>query len=436
MLIEKKNRLSSPWIFTPMLFVAIGLGGGGIVGTMTSVMFKDFGFSNALIGAVALLSLPSAFRFLWSPWIDALGSKRRLCFTFTAIIGVILMVLSIVIYTGYMTPLLAFSLILCFALLFSCLEVSSDGYYIRVFDKAEQAEFVGIKTAAIRGGIILSLVLFVRLAGQLQEDGAALEIAWGKAMGLASVTLLVLAVYYLFGLPKAKDDYAVKDTGAFPLFTVLKEYVQQRRAWAIIAMLLIFRFGQGMQVYMVPPFLMDAADAGGFAMNAKEVAMLKTYADVPFMIIGGILGGFIIKWFGLRKTLIPFTMFMNLPNFAYIFLAIFRPQAQFMIGGTEFYTYVFGTAVVETLGYGIGFSAFFYYLHAIADGEHKTSMLAISSGIMGLGFYIPGGISGVLQQMLGYPSLFVLSSTAGLLTLAIIPFLPMEKIAKPQIRKV
>ena len=52
-------------------------------------------------------------------------------------------------------------------------------------------------------------------------------------------------------------------------------------------------------------------------------------------------------------------------------------------------------------------------------------MLAISSGLMGLGFYLPGGLSGVVQQMMGYPSLFILSSTAGLLTLAIIPFLPM-----------
>ncbi len=430
MLIEKKNRLSTPWLFTPMLFLTVGMGFGGIVGQMSSVMFKDFGFSNALIGAVALLSLPSALRFLWAPWIDSMGSKRNLCIVFSAIIGVVIMALAGVIYTGNLTPIIAFSLILVFSVFCSCFEVASDGYYIRIFDKEEQAEFVGIKTSGIRAGIILALVLFVRLGGQLQEDGATKEAAWGKAVAFASVTLLALAAYYVFGLPKAKDDYAVKGTGSFPLWTVLVEYLQQRRSWAIIAMLLIFRFGQGMQVYMVPPFLMDAVDAGGYAMNAKEIALLKTYAEVPCMIVGGILGGFIIKWLGLRKTLIPFTMFMNVPNFLYIFLSVVRPQDQFAIGNTSFFTYVFATSFVETLGYGIGFSAFFYYLHAIADGEHKTSMLAISSGIMGLGFFIPGGISGVLQEWLGYPSLFIISSTAGLLTLVIIPFLPMEKITR------
>lgn len=422
---KKHPVLHSPWLFIPMLFLAVGAGGGGIVGNLTTVMFKDFGFSNALIGAVALLSLPSSLRFLWAPWVDAMGSKRSLCRHFTSIMGLIILATGGMIFAGHLSPTVAFIAIALFALVFSCLEVASDGYYIRIFNKEQQAEFVGIKTAAIRGGIILSIAIFIRLAGEWQEQGLSKEVAWGRSVMLAGATLLALAVYYWKALPHAADDEPVRDHKAFPLFSILKEYISQNRAWAIILMLLIFRFGQGMQVYMVPPFLMDSAEAGGYGMNPKDIAMLKTFAEMPFMIIGGIVGGLVIKRCGLKRTLIPFTLLMNLPNFAYIALSIFRPQATFTLFGSSFYTPVFLTSVVETLGYGAGFSAFYYYLHAIADGRHKTSMLAISSGLMGLGFYLPGGLSGVVQQMMGYPSLFILSSTAGLLTLAIIPFLPM-----------
>ena len=414
-----------------MLFLAVGAGGGGIVGNLTSVMFKDFGYSNALIGAAALLLLPSSLRFFWAPWIDSLGSKRDLCWRFTALMALLVLLLGGLTAMKMLTPVTAFIIIGLFALVFSCLEVASDGYYIRIFDRKMQAEFVGIKTAAIRGGIILSIVLFIRLAGDLQEKGWEKNMAWGIAVASAGATLLLLALYYRYALPRAPGDEAVKDSSPFPLGPVLKEYVTQKRAWAIIAMLLIFRLGQGMQVYMVPPFLMDSPDLGGFGMGPKDIAMLKTFADMPCMIVGGILGGFIIKRYGLKRTLIPFTLFMNVPNFAYIYLSVAHPVAEITIFGYPFYRDVFFTAMLETLGYGIGFSAFYYYLHAIAVGKHKTSMLAISSGLMGLGFYLPGALSGILQEHLGYSSLFIISSTTGLLTLAILPFLPMPSFDEP-----
>ncbi len=426
-----KKITSSPWIFIPMLFLAVGAGGGGLVGNLTTVMFKDFGFSNALIGAIALLSLPSCLRFLWAPWVDSLGSKRDLCWRFTALMGLLILLLGAMVALGHLTPGLAFGVVAVFSLIFSCLEVSADGYYIRIFNRKQQAGFVGVKTAAIRGGIILAIVLFIRMAGDLQEKGWTKDAAWGTSVLWAGVLLLLLALYYRQTLPRAPGDEPVKDHAAFPLVPVLKEYINQHRAWAIITMLLIFRFGQGMQVYMVPPFLMDTSDAGGYGMSPKNIAMLKTFADMPCMIIGGILGGLIIKRFGLRRTLVPFTLLLNVPNFAYIYLAYFRPEATMSVFGYIFYRDVFWTAALETLGYGIGFSAFYYYLHAIAKGKHKTSMLAISSGLMGLGFYLPGALSGILQERLGYPVLFIISSSLGLVTLLIIPFLPTPSFEEP-----
>lgn len=421
-----KQIFQSPWFFVPVLFMAVGAGGGGIIGSLTSVMFKDLGYSNVLVGAVALLSLPSSFRFLWAPWVDRLGTKRNLCWRFITGMAGLISLLAVIVYTGIITPPIAFTLIVVFSIVFASLEVSADGYYIRVFDRKRQAEFVGIKAAAIRGGILLSIILFVTYAGQLQEVHQwSVNHAWGAAVFGASIFLALLALYARFFLPKVASDEAVKDPQAFPLIPIIKEYLQQPGVWAVIGMLLIFRFGQGILIYMAPPFYMDPFEAGGYGMNAKDIGLLKTLTDFPWMTLGGILGGFIIMKLGLRRTIIPFTLLLCLPNFAYIYLAYYLPRETFELFGHTYYHAVFWVSCIESLGYGIGFSGFFYYIHAIAQGKHKTSMLAISSGLMGLGFYLPGSISGVLQQMTDYTTVFIVSSVVGLLTLVIVPFLPM-----------
>lgn len=408
-----------------MLFISVGAGGGGIVGNLTTVMFKDLGMSNAIVGAAALLSLPSSFRFFWAPWVDGLGSKRGLCWRFILILGVLILVLAGLVAGGLTNPILLFLVLFVFAYFFSCLEVASDGYYIRIFKPRDQAEFVGIKVAGIRAGIIISIVVFVRLAGEWQEKGWDKQVAWGCTIALAALMFFVFALYTRYALPRADDDEAVKDATGFPLKTILKEYLQQKRVWAIVVMLLIFRFGQGILVYMSPAFYMDTMEAGGFGLNTKEVALLKTFTDVPWMIIGGIAGGLIVQRYGLKRLIYPFTLLLALPNFGYVYLAAIQPTTIVALLGERFYLELFLVSTLESLGYGVGFSGFYYYIHAIATGRHKTSMLAISSGLMGLGFYLPGGMSGVLQEYLGYSALFGVSCFIGLLTLVVLPLLPM-----------
>jgi MFS transporter, PAT family, beta-lactamase induction signal transducer AmpG len=118
---------------------------------------------------------------------------------------------------------------------------------------------------------------------------------------------------------------------------------------------------------------------------------------------------------------------MNLPNLLYVYIAIVQPEEMIQILGTMFYTKLFIVSCLESLGYGLGFSAFFFYIHALATGPNKTSILAISSGFMGLGFFIPGGISGIIQSWLGFAGLFALSSVVGMAAIFLILLAPMPR---------
>jgi PAT family beta-lactamase induction signal transducer AmpG len=43
----------------------------------------------------------------------------------------------------------------------------------------------------------------------------------------------------------------------------------------------------------------------------------------------------------------------------------------------------------------------------IAEGEHKTAHYAICTGFMALGMMVPGMLSGVIQEWLGYKDFFL-----------------------------
>lgn len=424
---KQAKGLSSPWCFVFTLYFAAGMCGGGIIGNLTAVMYADMGYSNVFIGGVALLSLPTSIRFLWSAYIDAIGSKRNLACFFIACLGLICLLLSLVIYIDFAftwTTLILFGLLsFCFA----SLEISADGYYIRALSLRRQAEFVGIKAAAIRLGIIFVLVVLVRLAGELTDREWAANTAWGTVLLSAACIFFILAAYNFRFLPQAQDDHAVKNKG-FALAAVVRDYLKMEKVWAVMLLILCYRWGQGLLFFMLVPFFMNSWEDGGMAMSTSEVALLKTYTDMPWMIVGGIVGGMIIKRFGLRLVFIPMAFMMNLPNLLYVYVAFVQPEGMIQILGTQFYTKLFIVSCFESLGYGLGFAAFFFYIHAISTGRNKTSRLAISSGLMGLGFFVPGGISGIIQSWLGFPGLFIVSTVVGMGAILLILLVPMPRI--------
>ena len=89
---------------------------------------------------------------------------------------------------------------------------------------------------------------------------------------------------------------------------------------------------------------------------------------------------------------------INLPNAAYLLLAIFRPES---------FVWVNVAIAVEQFGYGFGFAAFLMVLIYIATGERKTAHYAIATGFMALGMMIPGMFSGWLEDLIGYEQFFV-----------------------------
>ena len=82
-----KEKKKSPWAWIPSLYLAEGLPNVAVV-TISVIMYKRMGISNADITLyTSWLYLPWVLKFLWSPFVDLLKTKRWWIITMQLLIG-------------------------------------------------------------------------------------------------------------------------------------------------------------------------------------------------------------------------------------------------------------------------------------------------------------------------------------------------------------
>ena len=187
-----------------------------------------------------------------------------------------------------------------------------------------------------------------------------------------------------------------------------------------VAFIVLYRFGEAMLLKLAAPFLLDTAEAGGMALSTSQVGVAYGTIGLASLIVGGLLGGWLISRYGLKKCIWPMALALNAPDLVYVYMSFNTdlPAA-----------FVYTLVAVEQFGYGIGTTAFMFYMIQLTGGKYKTAHFAISTGIMALGMMLPGFISGKLQDIAGYPKFFVIVCLATLPGLLLIPFLKLKKSA-------
>jgi PAT family beta-lactamase induction signal transducer AmpG len=264
-----------------------------------------------------------------------------------------------------------------------------------------------------------------------------------------------------------------------------REYFSRDRIFAVLAFILFYRFGESMLGKMASPFLLDPADKGGLAVQTQAVGVITGTVGVLGLTLGGLLGGWTISKWGIKKSLWPMVLALNIPNLFYIWLAFKKPRsplseriagdnlpfAHFAVNDptssafawvvdfivnipSQIYNLLLllwealrdpvgQVIVVDQFGYGFGFAAYMVYLMFLSQGaKFRTSHYAISTGLMALGAMIAGIVSGYLQQYFGarfpengYAYFFVavcFLTIPGMLTLFFIP-MDREDIKEAQI---
>ena len=389
-------KIDKPWYWIPVLNFASGLPYAIII-SVSVIMYKSLGISNEDIGIyTSLLYLPWVIKPFWSPFIDLFSTKRKWFLSMQLLISIAFLVVGLTIpMTHFFILSLAVFWIAAFASATN--DVASDGFYMLALAKEQQSLFLGIRSTFYRLAMLSGNGLIVIIAGFFEQKYGDKTKAWSYTMVIVGLIMTVITIYNYFSTPKITENGIESKTKA-SFGAVFSSFFQKKQIGFILAFILLFRLGESQLLKMLTPFLIDEKAVGGMGLTTEDVGIIYGTFGVSALVIGGILGGFVISRDGLGKWMLPMILTMHLPIIGFVLLSHFHPVSVL---------YVYATVIIEQFGYGFGFAAFMMYLIFVADGESKTSHYSIATGFMALGMMLPGMVSGYIQDYLGYANFFI-----------------------------
>ena len=397
------SRRSSrnPWAWVTTLYFAQGIP-YVVAMTVSVIMYKRMGISNTDIALwTSGLYLAWVLKPLWSPFVDMYRTKRLWVISLQLVLGLALILAAVAI------PMPSFFLVTILIFWFMAFasathDIAADGFYMLALPEHQQASFAGVRSTFYRIAMITGQGLLVVLAGYLETHGEAnIAHAWSVTFGVLAVLFLVFFAYHRFILPYPGGDRPVRTTEQGPLkdfLEVFASFFRKKNIVATLAFLLLYRFAEAQLVKLVTPFLLDGRDGGGLGLTTSEVGIVYGSIGVVSLLLGGLIGGYLVSRRGLRFWLWIMVFVMHIPDLMFVYLSQVQPESLFLISGA---------VALEQFGYGFGFTAYMLYMIHVSEGDHKTAHYAICTGFMALGMMLPGMASGWIQEQLGYKMFFI-----------------------------
>ncbi|MFC0135881.1 MFS transporter [Massilia eurypsychrophila] len=396
---QKAPVKSRPWAWIPSLYFSQSIP-YVIVMMLSVVMYKDLGISNTDIALyTSWLYLPWVIKPLWSPVVDMFRTKRWWIVGLQLVIGASLAMVALTMrLPGFFQASLAVMWLMAFSS--ATHDIAADGFYMLGLRQQQQAAFVGVRSTFYRVGMLAGQGGLVYLAGQLTERTGDVRFAWSVVFFVLAAMFLLLCVYHRFVLPRPLEDHAVVQSDNYlkEFFATFGAFFKRRDIWLILGFILTYRLGESQLLKLVAPFLMDPVVKGGLGLTTKEVGIAYSTVGVSALVLGGLLGGYVISRLGLKRVLWLMVFSVHIPDLVFVYLASAQPQDLVVVSAF---------LALEQFGYGFGFTAMMMYMIMVADGEHKTAHYAICTGLMALGMMLPGMVSGRIQEYLGYQNFFI-----------------------------
>lgn len=413
----KETKLK-PYAWVPSLYLGEALPFSAVM-LLSLVMFKEMGLTDTQITVyTGWLGTPWVIKPLWSPIVDNLKTKRWWIVTMQFLMAVALAVVAFTLPTSYWLKgsLAVFFVI---ALASATHDISADGFYIIGLDNKDQELYVGVRNTFYRIGMVIGQGGLVLLVGYMQEGVFGTELqpvlsSWTAVFIIVAVLMLLLGLYHACVLPRV--ERSVHDR--FDLVEQMREFVKTLAVFiskphivTSLCFILLFRLPEGLLTKIVPLFLTRTAAEGGLALSDTDFGLIYGTLGVIGLLAGGLVGGWAVSRWGLRRCLWPLVMCITLPDVVYVYLSYCPTDNLWLIGSC---------VCVEQIGYGLGFAAYTLYLVTFSRGERSTAVFSICTAGQYLGgVMLPGMLSGLISDSIGYQKFFLLIMLLCFVTFAV-----------------
>ena len=415
------EKLQKPFVWVPTLYFSETLPVSAVM-LISVIMFKDFGLTDGQITVyTGWLGLPWVIKPLWSPFIDNFKTKRWWIIMMQFLMGIALACVAFTIPTDYWLQFtLAFFMLIAFAS--ATHDVSADGFYIIGLSERDQEFYVGVRNTFYRIGMVMGQGVLVSLQGLLCHGLLSIngfhetynETAWAILFCVIAVMMVLVGLFHTFALPRIEvalhENFNLK-TQLIEFWNTLKVFAKKPHVITALLFILLFRLPEGLLTKIVPLFLTRDVAEGGLGMSNVDFGLIYGTLGVIGLLLGGIVGGWAVSKWGLKRCLWPLVLCITLPDVVYVYLSYF-PTDQLWLSGT--------CVCIEQIGYGLGFAAYTLFLVTFSRGERSTAVFAICTAGQYLGgVMLPGMVSGLISENVGYQTFFLIVMAFCLVTFTV-----------------
>ena len=262
-----------------------------LVGIALPSILRSLGVSLAVIGALGLLLIPFALKFLWAPLVDRWGQRRTWILGAQSVTLLSLLVLSRTDPTDALAAL--FLPLFVLTLSSGVQDIATDGYAVEHAPPGTQARISAVQAIEGAGGVVLggslSLVIF-DLAG------------WTAAI-LSAALLSGLATLPLLFVAEARGRREAVPQTRRP--SVIG-FLTRSGVLPVLALGLLFRIPDGLLSTLGRPFLLDAG------LSLTTIASIYGILGAGLGIVGALLSVSLIRRYGLLRFLVALVVLRTL----------------------------------------------------------------------------------------------------------------------------
>ncbi|VBB44272.1 conserved membrane hypothetical protein [uncultured Paludibacter sp.] len=388
---KEKNWHKFPVLFSLYIAQSIPM---SFFSTVVPVIMRQEKYSLQSIGLLQLIKLPWILKFLWAPLVDnrtrsTKNVKQWILFSeiFYAIIIICIAIFDL--QTNF--KLIVILIVIAF-IASGTQDIATDIYAILSLKRSERSIGNSMQSAgSFLGSFLGTGVLLI----------AYHYFGWTNVLLLLAVFVLLALIPLFLSRKQLSIDNSLKESVSLK---DIYHFFNQKNKYKLILVLIFYYAGIIGILTMLKPYLVD------LGYNVKEIAFMSGIFGTSMAAISSLLGGFIMKQLGRKRTLFLFLFISLIAALYWLFLSQnVASLVELYIGiGLVWCAYGFSTVAIYTIA-----------MDAVRPGREGTDF-TIQIVITHLGSLLISVLSGKIANTYNYTGLFIIEVIICILTFFIL----------------
>ncbi|HHF0526117.1 TPA: MFS transporter [Legionella anisa] len=383
-LTSPKNHqwIASLYFFQSMPYVVVTL--------IATIMYQQYGMTNTQTALLtSIFMLPWTIKPLFAPFLENLATKKKLTLYTQATVTLLFIILTFCVENPNFLVISSLSFA-ALAFVSSLHDIVSDGIYLLNLNSEEQKRYVALRSFFYQMGRLIIKGGLLALIGSLALN-YELKI-WPIFFFSLFIIGFLLTLYHKARIPENQTKQELINPHYRQIFKTL---LLNTSIYPILFFIFLYNFSEAQMQKIIPLFLLDR---GGLGLNLYQVGQLYGISGSMFLMLGIFVSGWLITHFLLEKCLKSVTLFLLLGHSLYLLLPFFYAN----------HPLLYLVVLLNQFSVGLANGTYMGYLLKVAnESDYPMSMYTVCTSIMALSYVLFGGLSGWIEQLLGYSGFFL-----------------------------